>query len=116
MAGQRETYVEALISSIFSTQAEGLSKAIENFVLGVLRFVLRFGYTLWRIVRHPKLFVLEAVLKDEPEPQFIPPYTFLTLCGFIFTIAITGIPYGIFVAFDMGIWHAEDIVEQIQDR
>lgn len=116
MASQQNKYMEGLLSSIFSPQAEGLSNGIENFVLGVLRFLFRLFYTLWRIVRHPKLFVLEAVVCDEPGPQYIPPYTFLTLCGFVFTIAISGIPYGIIVAFDEGIFAAEDIAEEIQDR
>lgn len=116
MEKSEKTNIEELISSVFTQNPGSLSSRVESLVLGVLRFLIRLFYTLWQMLRHPKKFVLEAVLSDEPAPQYIPPYTFLTLCGFVFTITMTGFPHGAWEFFNGSIWAADNISKHIQDK
>lgn len=92
-----------------------LSEKIEDAFLGVLRFLRKYIYTHWIMLRHP-LSGSDKLLKNINDPTvFSRPVTFLAIGGFIFTLIFSAFPYGGAELLNI-IWFDSEISEKLHDR
>jgi len=91
-----------------------LSRKVENFVSGIVRFMGRFAGTVWRTVLSPRSFNLNLG-RTIRKKRIVPPLTFLVVGCFFFSVIVDTYPEGWIVYFNW-VWLSEEISRKIQER